>query len=167
MRHEFVDLLNCAKALELKATGESGPRCVRFGIDKDTIPERLLALQKAVEAADRVSGSATDPTFDPEKLRAAVDGLVRWISLQGLSAVEATEVIAGIMNGGTRKKSKRYITLPRFAPQSVRKKKTWKPKTLLGVIDMEDDPLRSMGDHEQRGRDMDEVTSRMGHCATR
>ncbi len=171
MRPEISNLLESARALQLKATGETGPRCVRFGIENALIPEKLLALQQAIEAVDRagsasLSSDPVDPGQDPAKLRAAIDGIFGWMKLQGLDTGEAADIVASAITG-QQKKQKRYVTLPRFAPEAVKRKKKWKPKTLLGAsLDGSDTPA-TLADHQKLGREMDEVAMRMGHSAPR
>ena len=171
MRPELNRLLEAARALQLKPTGETGPRCVRFGIDNAQVPQKLLELHHAIEAVDMagsaaLAGDAPDPARDPEKLRAAIDGLFNWMKIQGINTADAADVVASAISG-KQKAQKRYITLPRFAPQAVKRKKNWKPKTLLGPrFDNEGAP-KTLDEHKKLGRDMDEVVVRMGHAAPR
>ncbi|AOG02879.1 hypothetical protein [Bosea sp. RAC05] len=171
MRPELSALLESARALQLKATGEPGPRCVRFGIENALIPEKLLALQQAIEAVDKagsasLSGEPLDPGQDPAKLRLAIDGLFAWIRVQGLDPTDASDIVASAITG-QQKRQKRYVTLPRFAPEAVKRKKKWKPKTLLGsALDGSDTPT-TLSEHQKLGREMDEVAMRLGHSAPR
>lgn len=171
MRPEISQLLESARALQLKPTGETGPRCVKFGIDASLVPERLLVLHHAIEAVDKAGSSsvdagAPDPAHDPEKLRAAIDGLFNWMKLQGLNTGEAADIVAAAITG-KQKAQKRYVTLPRFAPQAVRRKKKWKPKTHLGAKFDGDGAPSTMNEHRGLGREMDEVVMRLGHAAPR
>lgn len=167
MRKAYIDLLEAVNAVQMKATGETGARAIAFGIPQSQVPEKLLAVLRAAEAAERVGASAltggasepASPTDDPAKLREVIDGLFQWMKIQGLDVREPTAIVAETLKG-KGKRGKRYVMLPKFAPNAERRKKQWKP--VLTV-----DGTMSADEMKAKARDMGEVADRLGPAAAR
>ena len=167
MRKAYIDLLEAVKAVQMKATGETGARAIAFGIPQSQVPEKLLAVLRAAEAAERVGTSAltggasepASPSDDPAKLREVIDGLFQWMKIQGLDVSEPTAIVAETLKGKS-KRGKRYVMLPKFAPNAERRKKQWKP--ILTV-----DGTMSADEMKAKAREMGEVADRLGPAAAR
>jgi len=153
MRQEIYDLIDAVRGLGLELTDRDPPKCVRITGDTSDFWQRLERVQRALEAVDSggalaAGGDALEPKNDPEKLRAALDGVMRLFQLQGGNLQEAIDIVRDKMGlDGAEKKNKGYITLPFFAPNSIRKKRKYKPRLKLLPERPEDvtlDDLRKM-----------------------
>jgi hypothetical protein len=153
MRQEIYDLIDAVRGLGLELTDRDPPKCVRIKGDPADFWMRLERVQRALEEVDS-SGSlaegadAPEPRNDPEKLRAALDGVMRLFQLQGGNLQEAIDIVRekmGVEEG--EKKKKGYVTLPFFAPDRIRKKSRYRPRLKLLPERPEDvtfDDLRKM-----------------------
>lgn len=153
MRQEIFDLIDAVRGLGLELTDRDPPKCVRIKGDPADFWQRLERVQRALEDVD-ASGSLADgsdapePKNDPEKLRAALDGVMRLFQLQGGNLQEAIDIVRekmGLEEG--EKKKKGYNTLPFFAPDRIRKKSRYRPRLKLLPERPEDvsfDDLRKM-----------------------
>jgi hypothetical protein len=153
MRQEIYDLIDAVRGLGLELTDRDPPKCVRIKGDTSDFWQRLERVQRALEEVDS-SGSLNDgadapePRNDPEKLRAALDGVMRLFQLQGGNLQEAIDIVRekmGVEEG--EKKRKGYVTLPFFAPDRIRKKSRYRPRLKLLPERPEDvtfDDLRKM-----------------------
>jgi hypothetical protein len=153
MRQEIYDLIDSVRGLGLELTDRDPPKCVRIKGDPADFWQRLERVQRALEDVD-ASGSLADgsnapePKNDPEKLRAALDGVMRLFQLQGGNLQEAIDIVRekmGLEEG--EKKKKGYNTLPFFAPDRIRKKSRYRPRLKLLPERPEDvsfDDLRKM-----------------------
>lgn len=137
MRQEIYDLIDAVRGLGLELTDRDPPKCVRIKGDPSDFWQRLERVQRALEEVDS-SGSLSDgsdapePRNDPEKLRAALDGVMRLFQLQGGNLQEAIDIVKEKMElEGGEKKKKGYVTLPFFAPNKIRKKGKYKPRLNL------------------------------------
>ncbi|NTF17524.1 hypothetical protein G6L37_03875 [Agrobacterium rubi] len=153
MRQEIYDLIDAVRGLGLELTDRDPPKCVRIKGDTGDFWLRLERVQKALEAVDAdgalsEGGDGLEPRNDPEKLRAALDGVMRLFQLQGGNLQEAIDMVRDKMGlDGGEKKKKGYVTLPFFAPNSIRKKGKYKPRLRLLPERPEDvtlDDLRKM-----------------------
>lgn len=165
MRKDVVDLIEAVRGLALVPTGESGPKCIRIEGDPKTFPDRLLAVAKALEAVDAKGAvSASDENVDLAKLKAAIDGVFRWIRLQGLKTDEPFDIIAQALGGAPRSKGKKLDTMPVFA-LTFRPKKQWKPRVSLGRrLEDEKAPV-TLEEHREQAAKMGEVIGKMGAAA--
>lgn len=153
MRPEVYELIDAVRNLGLELTDRDPPKCVRIKGDPSDFWQRLERLQRALEAVDSegaldAEGAALEPRNDPEKLKAALDGVMRLFQLQGGNLQEAIDIVRDKMGlDGAEKKKKAYITLPFFAPASLKRKKKYKPRLKLLPKRPEDvsfDDLRRM-----------------------
>lgn len=137
MRQEIYDLIDAVRGLGLELTDRDPPKCVRIKGDPGDFWQRLERVQRALEAVDAdgalaAGGEALEPKNDPEKLRAALDGVMRLFQLQGGNLQEAIDIVRDKMGlDGGEKKNKGYVTLPFFAPNSLRKRGKYKPRLRL------------------------------------
>jgi len=116
MRQEIYDLIDAVRGLGLELTDRDPPKCVRITGDTSDFWQRLERVQRALEAVDSggalaAGGDALEPKNDPEKLRAALDGVMRLFQLQGGNLQEAIDIVRDKMGlDGAEKKNKGYIT---------------------------------------------------------
>lgn len=132
------DLIESVRSLGLKLTGKPSPACVRVAGDPKSFPDRLQTVQEALEALDASAAHGShdgpdtpelSPKDDPEKLKQALDSLLRFVQASGADLDAAVDVVAKALElDGKAKKKKGYITLPKFAPDGFKKKKNFKPK---------------------------------------
>ncbi len=81
-------------------------------------------------------------------MKAGLEGVFRWIRLQGLSTDEPLEILAKAMGKGERKR-KALVAMPAFMPGFARKK-PWKPKFRVGGTgEFGDSVPRTIEDHPQ------------------
>lgn len=158
MRPEVYDLVENVRSLGIELTSAPTPRCLKITTDPDTFWARLVDVQRSLEAVDRSGGVNSDidapaPDRDSEKLRKALDAILRLYELQGCNMEEAAHVIRAslelekVEEKKTKKKGKEYVTLPVFAPNGIKKKGAYKPRISLipempGSVSM--DGLRGM-----------------------
>ncbi len=88
MRKEIFELIEAVRNLELVLTGKPAPKCVISKHQSNVFVEKLEALQLALEAADKSGAISMEieepqPKDNPEKLRLALDGLMRLYQLKG------------------------------------------------------------------------------------
>lgn len=165
MRKDVVDLIEAVRGLGLTPTGEDGPRCIRIDGDAKAFPERLLAVAKALEAVDAKGGiAAAEENVDLVKLKSAIDGVFRWIKLQGLKTDEPFDIIAQALGGTPRSKGKKLDTMPVFA-MSYRPKKKWKPQISLGRRLEDTKAPETLEEHRDQAAKMGEVLEKMGAAA--
>lgn len=165
MRKDIVDLIEAVRALSLVPTGEVGPRCVRIEGDPKLLPERLLAVAKALEAVDaKGAAAATEESVDLGKLKSAIDGVFRWIRLQGLKTDEPFDIIAQALGGSAKSKGKKLETMPVFA-LTFKPKKQWKPRVSLGKRLEDEKAPETIEEHREMATKMNEVISKMGAAA--
>jgi hypothetical protein len=160
MRQEAYDLIEAVRSLGMEITGVTGPKAIRIATDADTFWSRLVHVKHSLDAFDRAGGTGMDleaPEPD-EKLKKALDAILRLYELQGGNMTQATNVIQEALmvepeppSGEERDRKKKragYISLPVFAPNGIKKKNTYKPRINLipdmpGSVSMEG--LRRLG----------------------
>lgn len=167
MRQSIVNLVEAVRGLKVARTGQPAPHCVRIGGgDRESaleFPERLLALAEALEAFDRDGGAeAGDAELD--RIKQGLDGVFRWIKLQGLSTDEPLDIMAVALGGKARKKPKTLSLLPSFTP-GFGKRKTWKPKLSTAPRLDGSRSLETMAQHVELAAGMAEVVSKLGAAA--
>lgn len=158
MRQEAYDLIDAVRALGVEITGVPGPKALRIATDADTFWSRLVLVKRALDAFDRAGGTSVDLDAPPpdEKMKRALDAILRLYELQGGNLAEAYNVVQEALGvepeAGSEqkaeKKKKGYVTLPVFAPNGIKKKSAYKPRINLipempGSVDM--DGLRRLG----------------------
>nr|WP_250807974.1 hypothetical protein [Neorhizobium tomejilense] len=159
MRQEAYDLVEAVRSLGIEITGGAGPKALRIATDPDTFWSRLVHVKRALDAFDRAGGTGVDLQAPPpdEKLKKALDAILRLYEMQGGNMVQAANVIQDVWNvepepapGEERKKKKGsgYISLPVFAPNGIKKKGTYSPRIKLipdmpGSVSL--DGLRRLG----------------------
>ncbi len=167
MRREAHALVEAVRALRLALTGKPAPRCVTVGASATEFPERLAALQRALETLDATGGAldALGAPEDMEKLRKGVDGIFRWIKLQGLDTAEPLQILTEALTGRSGRRPERYEMLPKFTPYARRDDREWKPAFTLGSS-IGGNPMSVSGmgpdDHRVLGRRMEQVSLKMG-----
>ncbi|MTH95916.1 hypothetical protein [Roseibium sp. RKSG952] len=143
MKREVHELIEAVRGLGLRLTGRPSPASVRIAGDPKTFPERLKVLQESLETFDAASAHGShdgpdapelSPKDDPERLKQALDGLLRFVQASGGDLDAAVNVVAKALDiEGKAKKKSAYVTLPKFAPNGFKKKKNFKPKlSILG-----------------------------------
>lgn len=153
MRQDMHDLVDAVRGLGLELTDRDPPKCVRITGDPSDFWFRLERVQRALEAVDASGalsqgGEGLEPKNDPEKLKQALDGVMRLFQLKGGNLQEAVDIVQnalGVEDG--EKKKKAYVTLPFFAPDSIKRKSRYKPRLKLLPERPEDitfDDLRKM-----------------------
>lgn len=159
MRQEAYDLIEAVRSLGIEITGVPGPKSFRIANDPDTFWTRIVQVKRALDNFDRAGGSSMDfqaPPPNDEKLKKALDAILRLYELQGGNMEEAAAVIRDTLEleamvseeEKKAKKKKEYVSLPAFAPNGIKKKSTYKPRISLipdmpGSVDM--DGLRRLG----------------------
>lgn len=136
MKQVVHDLIQAVRNLGLEVTDEPPPKCVRVSITSTEFWTRMRELQLALEAVDRDGMSKLDveaphPKDNPEKLRLALDGLMRLYQVKGGNLEEATEVIQNAL-GLTEEKQQdnrnTFEILPNFAPSKLKRARRYKPR---------------------------------------
>src|SRR3546814_9659515 len=61
MRKENLEIIEAARRLGIRLTGQQGPNCVQITGDASQFPGRLMALQQAIDAYDKASASGGVP----------------------------------------------------------------------------------------------------------
>ncbi len=160
MRQAVVNLVEAVRGLCLARS--SGGHGVRIGLQPQALPPQLLALLDALEQVDRDGGAGED---ELAKVKAGLEGVFRWIKLQGLSTDEPLDILSQALGGKARRKPKALTVMPTFAP-SYQRKKAWKPKLNL-ARGIGDGLPSSLDDHRKAAFDMGEVAAKMGAAAPR
>lgn len=136
MKKEVHDLIECVRALGIELTGKPAPKCIRISGDTGDFADKLKQLQLALEAVD-VAESVSDGVDidgpegfnDPVKLRAAVDGLLRFVQVKGDFLAEADAIVRDALNLDQPENSKSKGGLPSFTPSRLKKRRgTYKPR---------------------------------------
>ncbi|MGY3581856.1 hypothetical protein ACVIGB_000073 [Bradyrhizobium sp. USDA 4341] len=160
MRPEIHRLVQAVRELEIEPTGQPAPHCVRIGIAKEQLPQRLLMLRQTLDEVDAggslVLGNAESE--DLTKLKDALDGLLRYIKMRGLDFTEAEEIVRTAL-GKPRKRQEAMKLLPVFAPNGHKRRKKIKPKLRL-----EREPM-SAGKAKQEAAQMTWVLTSLGAAA--
>lgn len=126
MRKEAHALVQAVRRLRLALTGQPEPRCVSVGVPAAEFPVRLADIQRALETLDAADAADPVPTGDDaEKLRKGIDGVFRWIRLQGLDTAEPLQILTEALTGRRGKPPDKYEMLPRFTPYARRKPNGW------------------------------------------
>jgi len=135
MTPQMVNLIDAVRALGLKATDLPSPHCIRIGGHPSTFPDRLAALQRALEEVDATGanalsdGPAAQAPDKIKRLEKALDGLLRFIQIKGVDVEAAADIVSDAMEvEGEKDKCKKYETLPMFSPKKWKKKQWFKPK---------------------------------------
>jgi hypothetical protein len=160
MRPEIHRLVQAVRELEIEPTGQPAPHCVRIGIAKEQLPERLLTLRRTLDEVD-ASGSLVNgnPEADEAaKYMDALDGLLRYIKMRGLDFAEAEEIVRTAL-GKPRKRQDAMKLLPVFAPNGHKRRKKIKPK-----LKLEREPM-SPGKARQEAAQMTWVLTSLGAAA--
>ena len=160
MRQAVVNLVEAVRGLCL-ARASSG-HGVRIGLQPQALPPQLIAILDALEQVDRDGGHGED---ELAKVKAGLEGVFRWIKLQGLSTDEPLDILAQALGGKARRKPKALTVMPTFAP-SYERKKAWKPKLNL-ARGIGDGLPTTLDDHRKTALAMGEVASKMGAAAPR
>lgn len=164
MRPEGYDLVNAVRALGIELGDAPAPKCLKIGIDSNMFWMRLVDLQRSLDAFDKAGGvgdelSAPEPLQD-DKLKKALDAILRLYEVNGGDMVQASDIIRGALEleasdgleGNKDKKGKKakrqYESLPVFAPSNLQKHKRYKARIKLipdmpGSVSM--DGIRRLG----------------------
>lgn len=136
MQKEVHDLVQSVRGLGVELTGKPAPKCIKISGDTGDFAERLRDVQIALEAFDAATASGTDmdakpeAVNDPQKLRKALDGLLRFIQTKGLNIAECDDIVRNALeleDADEAKKSK--STLPSFVPSKLKKRRgSFKPR---------------------------------------
>lgn len=133
MKQEVYDLIQSVRDLNLELTGNPSPNCVRITDPRTVFVSKLEQLQKNLEAVDRSGALGSDvqephPNNNPEKLRLALDGLMRLYQLNGGNLDQATDVIQNALGltGEKQSNDATYDTLPNFAASRIKRKRSRK-----------------------------------------
>ncbi|WP_315922750.1 hypothetical protein [Mesorhizobium sp. SP-1A] len=136
MKKEIHDLIECVRALGIELTGNPAPKCIRISGDTSEFADKLKQVQIALEAVD-ASGAASDGKDvdgpeginDPVKLRAAIDGLLRFVQVKGDFLAEADAIVRDALNLDQPENTKSKGGLPSFTPSRMKKRRgTYKPR---------------------------------------
>ena len=160
MRQEIHRLVQAVRDLQIDPTGQPAPHCVRIGIPKEQLPERLLTLRERLDEVD-AGGSLVNSVTESQELsktREALDGLLRYIKMGGVDFSEAEEIVRTAL-GKPRKRPDALKPLPVFAPNGWRRRKKLKPK-----IKLDREPM-SAGKARQEAEQMRWVTNSLGAAA--
>lgn len=140
MRREIHDLVEAVRGLGLRLTGRPSPQCVRIAGDPRDFAERLASVQEALEAAD-ASGALAGPDGpdapspadgEADRLRLALDRLLRYVQVKGVDMAEAVDIVAEAMDlDGVGKPQRAYAALPRFGPKGWKRGGGFKPRLKL------------------------------------
>lgn len=163
MRKTLIDLVEAVRGLKLSFASRNDDRRVRVGIQASALPGHLLVIYDALEAFDADGGVTLDDAGEADRMRKALDATFRWIKTQGLSTDEPLDLVAEALGAKAEKKRASYDILPAFAPQHVRKKKSWKPRLSLPADQLH--VMRSIDDHRKVAFDMQQVIMRIGDVA--
>lgn len=161
MRKVIADFVESVRALRVSVVVRDGERHVRIDSDAHQLRSQLLEVHDALVAVD--ADGALSRGEDPQKYRAGIEGLLRYIQLQGLPIDGALDVLAEHLGTGeVAKKSASYEILPNYSPSHVRKKRTWKPNLTLPKSRL---ATMTMGDHAKFADGARQVLSKMGAAA--
>lgn len=138
MKQVVHDLIQAVRNLGLEVTDEPAPRCVRVSITSTEFWTRMKELQLALEAVDQDGASKLDveaphPKDNPEKLKLALDGLMRLYQIKGGNLEEASEVIRNALEltdeqEHTSDNRTTFDILPNFAPSKLKRARRYKPR---------------------------------------
>jgi len=163
MRQAIINLVEAVRGLKLSRTHQPAPHCVKIGVAARELPEQLLTVLDAFEALEREGGAGlADQELD--NIKAGLDGVFRWIKLQGLSTDEPLAIMAQALGAQGKKKPKSFPLLPSFTP-GFTKRKSWKPKLSIAPGFSGAKTLDSMEEHIQQAKAMGEVVAKMGAAA--
>src|SRR5690606_17868567 len=93
---------------------------VRISGSAKDFPERLMALQLALEAYDRASAAA-GALDDATRLRQALDGLFRWMRDKGIDVTEPMEIVGDALGIPPEMRRRRDL-VPACVPAYARPK---------------------------------------------
>lgn len=136
MKKEVHDLIEAVRALGIQLTGKPAPKCIRISGDTSDFAEKLRVVQEALEVLDASGAASEGKDFDgpegvndPVKLRAAIDGLLRFVQVKGDNFNEADAIVRDALNLEQGEKKKAQGGLPTFTPARGKKRKgTYKPR---------------------------------------
>jgi hypothetical protein len=136
MNKEVHDLIESVRSLGIELTGKPAPKCIRISGDTGDFADKLKQVQLALEAVD-AKGAASDGKdidtpdgfSDPVKLRAAIDGLLRFVQVKGDFLSEADAIVRDALSLEQPENSKSNGGLPSFTPSRMKKRRgTYKPR---------------------------------------
>jgi len=156
MRQAVVNLIEAVRGLRLARS--SGTHGVRIELGAADLAPNLLATLEALEAVERDGGDSVDEEL--AKVKMGLEGVFRWIRLQGLDTDEPLEILARAMGGRPPRKHKAPASMPTFAPNFA-KRKQWKPKLSLAQGLGSDNP-RTLEEHRKVAFVMDQVRASLG-----
>lgn len=137
MKKEIHDLIEAVRALGIELTGKPAPKCIRILGDTGAFAEKLKGVQEALEAVDASGGTSEGKEIegpegvnDPVKLRAAIDGLLRFVQIKGDFLAEADAIVRDALSLANGDEKKAKGGLPTFTPGRGKKKRpgTYKPR---------------------------------------
>lgn len=163
MKQSVIKLVEAVRALRLSYTEAGNKRRVRLGIPAETVQDRLLDIHDALEAAD-ADGAMLIDGEETERLNDALNGVFKWIRIQGLPLDEPLSIVADAIGLKRKKKAGAFTIMPSFAPAAVRKK-AWNPK--MSAVGDDIDVMRTLAQHRRNAESMQLTTSRMGAAAPR
>lgn len=138
MKQEVHNLIQAVRDLNLELTGEPSPNCVRITDNRNVFASKLEVLQRALEVADKADALSSDvsvphPSNNPDKLKLALDGLMRLYQLKGGNLQEASDLIQAALGLTNEKQSNEatYETLPNFAASRIKRKRSRKYRLSL------------------------------------
>lgn len=157
MRQAVVNLVEAVRGLRLVRS--SGAHGVRIALPPQELAPQLIEVLEALEAVEREGANPEESEL--AKVKVGLEGVFRWISLQGLSTDEPLEILAKALGKGERKR-KALVTMPVFAPGFARKK-TWKPKFRVGGTgEFGDSVPRTIEEHRKVAFVMDQIRNSLG-----
>lgn len=163
MKQSIFKLVEAVRALRLSYTEAEGKRRIRLGIPAEIVQDRLLDIHDALEEAD-ADGALLISSDETERLNDALNGVFKWIRIQGLALDEPLTIVADAIGLKRKKKPGTYTIMPSFAPAAVRKK-AWNPK--MSAIGDDIDVMRTLAQHRRNAENMHLTASRMGAAAPR
>lgn len=174
MRKEIHDLIEAVRRLDIRISDGSLPGCVKLGGPAMDFPARLMEVQRALEAVDKAGGadaalgdssvSADAAAAQAAQLRTAIDGVFRWMRVQGLDVSEPMEIVGDALEVPQGKRKKSYQTLPVFAPNGCKRRKGYRPKLNLLPAYEDRDSLKDVRKHAYAIEQTEQI---MGHAVAK
>lgn len=167
MNKYMFDIISAVRDLGVILTGQPAPKSVKISGKLEDFSLKLQILQEALEAFDAAGSYSSinegvssigepSPLNDTEKLKKAIDGLLKFIQLKGDFMVEADAIVRDALNLDEKNEEvKRKKSLPSLTPSKKKKKNSiYKPRLNLmperpGSATLED--LRNIFEFEIAG----------------
>src|SRR3546814_19179889 len=98
MRKENLEIIEAARRLGIRLTGQQGPNCVQITGDASQFPGRLMALQQAIDAYDKASASGGVPD-EVDSLKTGIDGIFTWLRPNATDVPEPLDIVGDALIG--------------------------------------------------------------------